>query len=152
MAQILNILLADDDKDDCLFFADILSTLPLETSLQIAMDGQQFISQLEKESAILPDLIFLDLNMPRKNGYECLAEIKSHTQFNTIPVIIFSTSFDQEKANQLYDNGAHYYICKPANFQDLQCAVHSAIQRVQLNNERPLKQDFLISKPKSILL
>ncbi len=152
MTKTYNILLADDDKDDCLFFSDILSNLPAKTSLTIARDGEQLMSELANNIDNLPQVLFLDLNMPRKNGCECLTEIKSHSMFNKIPVIVFSTSYDEEKANQLYDAGAHYYICKPNNFKDLQNAIQSAIHLIQKSEARPLKQDFLITKPKSILM
>ena len=152
MEQTINVLLADDDKDDCLFFTDILSNIPVGTSLTIVKDGDQLISHLAKNGEILPEVIFLDLNMPKKNGYECLAEIKSNVSLNNIPVIIFSTSYDEEKANRLYDNGAHYYICKPTNFKDLQDAVQRALQLLQKSDERPQKQDFLITKLKPVLM
>ena len=151
MTQTMNILLADDDKDDCLFFSDILSTLSEDTSLTIVKDGEQLISQLAKNVENLPEVLFLDLNMPKKNGYDCLTEIKSHASMNKIPVIIFSTSYDEEKANQLYDNGAHYYICKPTNFRELQSAVQRALQLLQKSDARPPRQDFLITKLKTIL-
>ena len=152
MEQTLNILFADDDKDDCLFFTDILSNLPFDTSLTIVKDGEQLVSHLVNNAANLPEVIFLDLNMPKKNGYECLAEIKSNTLLNKIPIIIFSTSYDEEKANRLYDNGAHYYICKPTNFKELQEAVHRVLQLLQKSDERPLKQDFLITKLKPVFM
>ena len=145
-------MLADDDKDDCLFFSDILSNLPVETSLTIVKDGEQLFSHLAKSAEILPEVLFLDLNMPKKNGYECLAEIKSNTLLNKIPIIIFSKSYDEEKANRLYDKGAHYYICKPTNFKELQDAVHRALQLLQKSDERPIKQDFLITKPKPVFM
>lgn len=146
-----NILLADDDKDDCLFFSDVLSDLPAETTLTIVKDGEQLMSQLANNIENLPEVLFLDLNMPRKNGYECLIEIKSHSLFKKIPVVVFSTSYDEEKANQLYEDGAHYYICKPTNFRDLQSAIQSALQLIQKSDARPTKQDFLITKLKSLL-
>jgi len=148
MKQTLDILLADDDKDDCHFFSDILSNLTVETSLTIVKDGEQLISHLAKNAENLPDVLFLDLNMPKKNGYDCLAEIKSHASMNKLPVIIFSTSYDEEKANQLYDNGAHYYICKPSNFKDLQSAVQRALQLLHKSEGMPLREDFLITKLK----
>lgn len=151
MTQTMNILLADDDKDDCLFFTDILATGPVDTSLTIVKDGEQLISHLAENAEILPEVIFLDLNMPRKNGYECLTEIKSNSSLNKIPVIIFSTSYDEEKANRLYDHGAHYYICKPTNYKDLQWSVQRALQLLQKSDVKPSKQDFLITKLNAIL-
>ena len=75
----INILLADDDKYDCLFFKDVLAGLPLSTSLIIVNHGEQLMDHLSKLSTNLPHALFLDLNMPRKNGFECLKEIRKQS-------------------------------------------------------------------------
>lgn len=72
----LNILLADDDSDDCLFFKEALRELLLSTNLTTVHDGEQLMQLLTNETNVLPHVLFLDLNMPRKNGFECLTEIK----------------------------------------------------------------------------
>ena len=87
----VNILLADDDSDDCLFFKDVLDELNLPTLLTTVHNGEQLMEVLLK-STELPDILFLDLNMPRKNGFECLSAIKQTKKLNQVPVIIFSTS------------------------------------------------------------
>jgi CheY-like chemotaxis protein len=75
-ADELRVLLADDDADDCLFFKEALEELPLSTSLTIVNDGDQLMKWLLKNTSRLPHVLFLDLNMPRKNGFECLTEIR----------------------------------------------------------------------------
>ena len=147
----LNILLADDDHDDCLFFTDALDELALNTSLVTVHDGEQLMQYLKTVSANLPDALFLDLNMPRKNGFECLTEIKTHQIFKNLPVIVYSTSFDAEKANQLYNLGANYYICKPTNFEDLKKVIHKAILLVNQNSGQASKENFLLNKLKTAL-
>jgi CheY-like chemotaxis protein len=112
----LNILLADDDTDDCLFFKDAIAELIEPANFTAVHDGEQLMQLLSQEKTVLPDVLFLDLNMPRKNGFECLAEIKQHKKLQKLPVIIFSTSFEQEVVNLLYQNGAQYFIRKPAAF------------------------------------
>ena len=146
----INILLADDDMDDCQFFREALAELPLATSLTVFNDSQQFMHHLQALSANLPHALFLDLNMPRKNGFECLAELKEHSLLKQIPVIIFSTSYDEQKANLLYDVGAHYYISKPADYEDLKKVIHSALLLIQENIAQPAKENFLINKPKAV--
>ena len=74
----LNILLADDDLDDCLFFKEALEGMPVNTHLTAVHDGEQLMQLLANEKIKLPDILFLDLNMPRKNGFECLTEIKQN--------------------------------------------------------------------------
>ncbi len=113
----LDILLADDDTDDCLFFKDALSEMPIYTRLTAVHDGEQLMQLLNRETDKLPQLVFLDLNMPRKNGFECLVEIKQNKKLSAMPVVIFSTSYEQEVVNLLYNNGAQYFIRKPSEFR-----------------------------------
>lgn len=144
----INILLADDDKDDCLFFKDAILELQLSVQLTTVNDGEQLMKLLFSTKN-LPHALFLDLNMPRKNGFECLMEIKKHSTLKNLPVIIYSTSYEKEKANQLYNRGAHYYICKPSDFEELKHVVNKAIMLVKENNAQPTKETFLINKLKS---
>lgn len=108
----LNILLADDDKDDRFFFAKALEALSVPTKLTTVNDGEKLMSYLEKNSDKLPDVLFLDLNMPRKNGSECLIEIKANKKLNDFPIIIYSTSHNDDIADILYRNGAYFYMKK----------------------------------------
>ena len=122
----LNILLADDDMDDCLFFKDALDTLPLSPQLKTVHDGVQLMNYLEENTAKLPHVIFLDINMPCKNGFECLAEIKNNDTLKDIPVVIFSTSNVHEKITLLFKTGADVYIHKPSDFAQLvKCIQHA---------------------------
>ena len=144
----IKILLADDDKDDCLFFKEALEELTLNAELTTVNDGEQLMQHLETITGNLPHALFLDLNMPRKNGFDCLIEIKNHSVLKHIPVIIHSTSYIEEKANELFNGGAHYYICKPSNFEELKNVVHKAIMLVTENNAQVTKDYFLINQPK----
>ncbi len=112
----LYILLADDDTDDCLFFKDALQDMPILTLFTAVHDGEQLMQHLSNQTNKLPDILFLDLNMPRKNGFECLSEIKLNKKLQNIPVVVFSTSFEKEVVSQLYINGAQYFIRKPSEF------------------------------------
>jgi CheY-like chemotaxis protein len=129
----LNILLADDDKDDCFFFDKALKKIPIATHLTIVHDGEQLINYLSENSGNLPDVLFLDLSMPRKTGFECLAEIKQNKKLKNIPVVMFSTSYErdahyeQNMINMCYKIGAHDYIRKPGNFSQLKHTLHNAL-------------------------
>lgn len=87
----LNILLADDDTDDCTFFKEALKEFPLPTHLIAVHDGEQLMKLLTNQTNELPHVLFLNLNMPRKNGFECLREIKFNKKLKQLPVIVFST-------------------------------------------------------------
>lgn len=141
----INILLADDDNDDCLFFKEALEELPISTKLTTVSDGNQLMQLLHKLDA-LPHVLFLDLNMPRKNGYECLSEIQFNPSLNKLPIIILSTSFDKDSVNQLHDYGAHYYIRKPGEFAELKNVIHKALSTIEKNNfAKPTKDKFVLS-------
>ena len=140
------LLLADDDIDDCLFFREAMEELPVHASLTTVNDGVQLIQYLKKNPHPFPSILYLDLNMPRKNGFECLTEIKSNDKLKYLPVIIYSTSFNQETADRLYDIGAHFYIRKPPEFPDLKKVILKSIALIAENKmEQPSKEEFLIT-------
>ena len=142
----LNILLADDDADDCLFFTEALTGSPLSTHLTTVPDGEHLMQLLRNEKYELPDVLFLDLNMPRKNGFECLSEIKLNSKLNKLSVVVFSTSFEQEVVNQLYQNGAQYFIRKPSEFSQFKKIIQQTLARiVQGNNLQPERGNFVIT-------
>ena len=134
----LNILLADDDKDDCLFFKEALEELELSSQLTTVHDGEQLMHHLLAKTNQLPHVLFLDLNMPRKNGFTCLEEIKRSVRLKALPVIIFSTSYDEHIADQLFKNGAQYYICKPTHFSQLKKVLQQAITLTMQSHDEPV--------------
>ena len=140
-AKSINIFLADDDNDDCLFFRDALEELAAETQLTIANNGAELMSLLNK-TAQLPHAIFLDLNMPRKNGFECLKEIRETPRLKDIPVIIFSTSANMDSINKTYSLGANYYVRKPRTF-DMLKEVIKTILSIDMPQQQS-KERFLL--------
>ncbi len=135
----LNILLADDDTDDCSFFDKALKGIPIPTHLTVVHDGEQLMTYLFKNSKNLPDVLFLDLSMPRKNGFECLTEIKENKKLKDLLVIMFSTSFPQDKNYEekiikiLLNTGAYDYIRKSEDFAQLKQVIHNTIILVGKN-------------------
>lgn len=144
--QPVNILLADDDKDDRLFFGLALDFLTIPTRLATVVDGEKLMDYLAENVHQLPDVLFLDMNMPRKNGFECLSEIKDHKKLKKLPVIIFSTSFEQEVVNLLFKNGAQYFMRKPAEFSQLKKIIQQTVTLItQKNTLQPAREDFVLS-------
>ena len=123
----IRILLADDDLDDCLLFAEALKDIPITTELMTIPNGEKLMTFLAKSKKKLPDVLFLDLNMPRKNGFSSLNEIKRNPELEHLPVIIFSTATEDEKVRQVYKDAAHYYIRKPATFSELKTILIKAL-------------------------
>ena len=141
----LNILLADDDTDDCIFFKEALGELLLSTNLTTVNDGEQLMKLLTNETNVLPDVLFLDLNMPRKNGFECLTEIKLSKKLKQLPVIVFSTSFEQEVVNQLYKNGAQYFIRKPSEFSQFKKIIQQSLALIMKEDiSQPARENFVV--------
>ena len=142
----LNILLADDDTDDCYFLKEALKELPLPMQLISVQDGEQLMQLLTKETDEPPDVLFPDLNMPRKNGFECLSEIRHNEKLKQLPVIIYSTSFHNKIAEILYKKGATYYISKPSEIVKLKKTVQQIITHIaQGNISQPAKENFVIT-------
>jgi len=142
----LNLLLCDDDLDDCSFFKEALKALPRSTNLTAVHDGEQLMNLVTGEAYQLHDVLFLDLNMHRKNGFECLLELKLNEKLKRLPVIILSTSLDREVVNLLYKNGAHYFIRKPSEFSQIKIIIEHALTLItQKNISQPDIEDFVLS-------
>ena len=142
----LNILLADDDVDDSLFFKAALEGSSLSANFTTVSDGERLMHLLTNGTEELPDVLFLDLNMPRKNGFECLSEIKQNSKLKLLPVIVFSTSLEQEVVNQLYQNGALYFIRKPPHFTQFKKIILQVLTIIaQGNLTQPVRENFVIT-------
>lgn len=142
--KIFNLLLADDDEDDCMFFEEAVTELPCAAELTVVNDGEHLMDLLHQKLNYLPDVLFLDLNMPRKTGIQCLSEIKENENLKDIPVIIYSTSYDKEVANLLYENGAHYYIRKPTHFSKIKKAILETLKILSKELKKPNRENFVI--------
>jgi response regulator RpfG family c-di-GMP phosphodiesterase len=148
----LNILLADDDIDDCLFFKTVVDSFPLPTVLSYVHDGEQLMKLLKDSTALLPHILFLDLNMPRKNGFECLAEIKHDDKLKALPVVMYSTSSEQDLTDRLYDNGAHHFIRKPSDFLQFKRVVHYSLNLImQGNNVQRTRNNFILNVENDVI-
>jgi CheY-like chemotaxis protein len=132
----LSLVLADDDRDDCLLFREALGKIEFSTSLTEFHYGDQLMQWLTAKTDDFPDALFLDLNMPRKNGFQCLWEIRQNERYKRLPVFIISTSYDKLIADLLYRHGANYFIQKPANFQKLTKLIYVSLSLV-------VKHDFI---------
>jgi CheY-like chemotaxis protein len=143
MIEYNRILLAEDDSDDYIFLAEALNKISSSHELIRAANGIECLSLLKK-AVELPDLIFLDLNMPIKNGLECLCAIKDNEAFDDIPVIIYSTSHYIKDIDAAYKNDAHYYIVKPADADMLVDVLQVVFNKLSLTLEKPSKETFVI--------
>lgn len=119
------ILIADDDNDDQYMIKQAFSGINFQENIQTVNDGVELLDYLHKKGKYkdsahaLPKVILLDLNMPKKDGRQCLKEIKSHPALKKIPIIIYSTSSNPDDVSYAYENGASSYIIKPYSYQEL---------------------------------
>jgi CheY-like chemotaxis protein len=111
-------MLIDDDIDDQEIFALALDKIRFDFTCTVANNGMEALKKLE-EATSLPDYIFLDLNMPRMNGKECLKELKRNVRLRGIPVVIYSTSSSLSDINDTKKLGAKEFIIKPFSLAEL---------------------------------
>ncbi len=121
------ILLADDDEGDRILFTEAFSELKIKTVVYTVNDGIQLMEWLNNEDNPLPHFLFLDLNMPRKNGLECLKEIRSNEKLKDMFIAIYSTSNNEKDMEDTFFYGANVYITKPSDFNVLKQLLHKAL-------------------------
>lgn len=142
----LNIILAEDDFDDRLLFEEAISELPVSVELTTFTNGDELMAWLTDDTNNLPDALFLDLNMPRKNGFAALGEIKRDSNLLDLPVIIFSTATNKDMIKQVFKDAAHYYIRKPANFWALKKLIYKSLKLIEGDDlALPGKESFILT-------
>jgi len=138
----LNILLADDDMDDRFFFDKALKEIPIVSQLITVNNGEQLMAYLIEHSGQLPDVLFLDLSMPRKTGFECLSEIKENEKLKGLTVIMFTTSFtrgfdlEDNLRNTLVRMGAADYVRKPSGYEELKLVIQQALINLAVQQDQ----------------
>jgi CheY-like chemotaxis protein len=123
----IHILLADDDEDDRLFFTDAFEEIKINTVIKTVNDGVELMNHLNKEGIQIPHILFLDLNMPRKTGTDCLMEIKQLPHLQDMAIAIYSTSSSEKDIEETFIQGANVYIKKPSDFNKLKKILEDVI-------------------------
>ena len=125
----IEILLVEDNEPDVILTQEAFVDANLPTHLQVARDGVEALQILRREgphaAAPRPDVILLDINMPRKNGLEVLAELKGDPELRTIPVVVLTTSQAEEDILRSYQSHASSYIVKPVEFTQFYSAIQA---------------------------
>ena len=127
-ADLVSVLLVEDDPGDVLLIREAFSEHKVGNGLEVVSDGVEAMAYLRGEGEYSgrerPDLILLDLNLPRKGGAEVLAEIKSDPELSVIPVVVLTTSQSEEDVTSSYRLHANAYITKPVDFDRFGEIVH----------------------------
>jgi CheY-like chemotaxis protein len=142
----LMILLADDDESDRYLFKEAMGELKIKSVVHTVNNGTQLMDYLNKKDTALPDLLFLDLNMPRKNGLECLIEIRNNEKIKNIPIAIYSTSASKNDIEETFRHGANVYIKKPSDFNILKQLLAKVVSADYLYRDQPLNIEKYILK------
>lgn len=144
ISNIKKVFLAEDDADDFYFFNSALLSLSKSVDVVRTADGVMLLSLLE--SSLKPDIIFIDLNMPFKDGLGCLKAIKSNRKYSFVPVIMFSSSSSATDIDACYDNGADFYFVKSASFSSLVEQFKKLFaSNYFINNIRPSRENFVFN-------
>src|ERR1700750_1154014 len=108
--QVQNVLLAEDDDDDYELFLEVIKDLSLQVLLTRAEDGDVLMRILHEK---VPDMLFLDIMMPCKNGKDCLLEIRSHKKFDNLPIVVYTSLRDFDTVEFCYRRGTNLFVYKP---------------------------------------
>lgn len=139
MSESIHFLLVDDDADDVSIFKEALQSVHPSVYVVSAGDGQEALAILKQGNNHLPDVIFLDLNMPRMGGKECLAELKRDNRLRNIPVIMYTTSSHAKDIEETMLKGAICFITKPSSLNELKSILSAISKNVHGNLENCLR-------------
>lgn len=123
----IHILIADDDEDDRAFFNEAINELKMNNKLTMFNDGKDLMEYLALPNIKLPHILFLDLNMPFKNGFECLKEIRANNRYKDVSIAIYSTSSSEKDIEDTFIEGANVYIKKPNDFTELKKIIKDVV-------------------------
>lgn len=142
----LLILLADDDETDRLLFTEAFLEIKIKTIVETVNNGVELMQWLNEKHDHLPHLLFIDLNMPRKNGLQCLKEIRSNEKLKNISVAIYSTSDNESDVEETFRNGANIYITKPPDFTILKQVLEKAVMATYQYQQVGMKRENFLLK------
>lgn len=134
--KTLNILLVDDNEGDILLFLEACETGKIEKRISVIKDGKEACDFFGKAiiQKQLPDMVLLDINLPRRNGHQVLKHLKTTEETKNLPVIMFTTSSSQTDKRACYENGVEYFISKPVEANDFQKTIE-LIENFWINKE-----------------
>jgi DNA-binding NtrC family response regulator len=135
------ILLVDDDLDDRELFLEAMHLISSDSTVGALENSEMLVGKLTQMST-LPEFLFLDLNMPKKSGLQCLKEIQQHEKLKHIRVIIYSTSLNPKDIEETHADGAYCFVQKPNTFADLKVILQNVLDRKEISYQL---EDYVIN-------
>lgn len=137
-SQPLSFFLIDDDPDDIMLFREVVEDIDKDINFLSATNGKDGLNILSRENISDPMVIFLDLNMPKMDGRECLKEIKGNHRLKDIPVVIYTTSSHQKDIEETRNLGARGFISKPSSLGELHSVLYAIAESIPHNLDKTL--------------
>lgn len=122
--MLTNVLLADDDPDDSMIFKEVLSAINPSIKLDVVTDGLALLSHLQY---LVPDILFIDLEMPYKNGLQCLVDIRQNATLEGLPVVVFSSTTRPANIQTAYEMGGHLFLVKSPFYDELKSSIEAIL-------------------------
>lgn len=148
--KTVDIFYADDDEDDFLFFNDAIEKISTDKkppiSLHLHKNGESLLENIKK-NRVKNGVVFLDINMPKKSGFKLLEEIRSEVEIKQVPVIMYSSSYNDSSMELSYNLGANFFVVKPHNFHDL-ISMINRILNIDWKRHKVDLENFIYSKEK----
>jgi CheY-like chemotaxis protein len=145
--KISHVLLADDDEDDRTLFTEAVHTVASHIKVTLVENEPNLLIFLNSE--IIPEVIFLDVNMPQKSGLDCLRAIKSNINYINTAVVMYSTSNHLKDIDEAYAEGADFYMIKPSNYSTLIEILKSLFETLSTNGKFHSRESFLINEDRN---
>jgi CheY-like chemotaxis protein len=142
MKEQRHLMFADDDADDLYLFREAVNEVDPQKIISLVDSGQRLLDKLQ---VVLPDILFLDINMPGINGLQCLEMIRSHAHLDVVPIVIYSTTAEAGHVEKAYQSGANLFIRKPNTFEKMKAQI-ARILSLNINDffPQPQKEKFLM--------
>jgi CheY-like chemotaxis protein len=129
------VIIIDDDRDDLDVMEETLRQIDPATIILAFPYPEEALNLLTKDMIIVPDFIFIDINMPKITGVQCLAHLRTIKEFNHVPIVIYSTTITESVCESLVKDGATYVMQKPPNFHDYQTVLEDILLNTGLKNK-----------------
>lgn len=139
----MNVLFVDDDSDESYLFNEALEHAGISVTLSNAYNSNDLTLALQKEPK--PDIVFLDVNMPYKDGVECLIDLRTAPVNNDLPIVIYTTSKAIATIDKCYTGGADLYIIKPDDFDGMVSVIKEVTSIDWANFKRPSREEFVLN-------